>query len=116
MNFRTKIKRLWRKIKLIFYYCSPGLLSLAIVVAVNFERVRSVQKIIVRQVCQQLDLENASNEPAADIPPQLQKIINVIKANGWRNCQQNPSSISLNLTAFISSILMAKRPALLMTG
>jgi len=99
MNVRLKIRGLWRKIKLVFYYCSPCLLSLAIVVAVNLERVRNVQKIIVRQVCQQLEVENASNEAKADIPPQLQKIINVVKANGWHNCQQNSSSIALNLTA-----------------
>src|SRR5215213_1479958 len=99
MNFGAKIKRLLREIRLILYYCSPCLLSLAIVVGVNFDRVRDVEKIVVRQVCQQLDRENASNEPEVVIPPQLQKIINVVKANGWRNCQQSASSVAPNMTA-----------------
>jgi hypothetical protein len=92
----TRIKGLFREIKLLVYYCSPCLLSLVIVIGANFLRVRDVENVVVRQVCQQLDRQNASNE--REIPAQLQKIINVVKANGWSSCQQNTSSVAVNLT------------------
>ncbi|HKU76820.1 MAG TPA: hypothetical protein VJR02_23115 [Pyrinomonadaceae bacterium] len=84
---------------LVLYYVSPALLGLAIVIVSNYQRVRKVQKYVVTQVCQQLDRQNSANEPQTAVPDQLQKIINVIKANGWSNCQQGASLNTLNLTA-----------------
>jgi hypothetical protein len=98
MAFKTKMKRLFREIKLLVYYCSPCLLSLAIVIGANFQRVRDVQGAVVRQVCQQLDHRTDATEPGIVVAPQLQKIINIVKANGWTNCNQNTSSVSINLT------------------
>ena len=98
MAYNTKMKRLFRDIKLLVYYCSPCLLSLAIVIGANFQRVRDVQRAVVRQVCQQLDHRNDAAEPGIVVPAQLQKIINIVKANGWSSCNQNTSSISINLT------------------
>jgi hypothetical protein len=71
---------------------------LLLVVGANLHRVTEVKKMIVRQVCQQLDHPNLSSGSEVTLPAQLQKIINVIKANGWNSCQQSESAIANNLT------------------
>lgn len=98
MDFTIRMKRLSRELRLFLYYCSPCILGLLIVIGSNFHRVTEVHKVIVRQVCQQLDHQDPSSGSEIIISAQLQKIINVIKANGWNSCQQNTSSIANNLT------------------
>jgi hypothetical protein len=92
------MNRLVRQIKLFVYYCSPCLVALAVVITAYSYRVRDVQDAVVRQVCQQLDRTSDAPPLETDIPAQLQKIIKIIKGNGWTTCQQNTSSVSTNLT------------------
>ena len=92
-NFTIRIKRLWSELKLFLYYCSPCVLGLLFVIGSNYHRVNEVQKIIVRQVCQQLDPQAAASGSGTTTPDQLQKIISVIKANGGNSCQQSTSLV-----------------------
>lgn len=94
----TRMKRFSRELRLLLYYCSPCILGLLIVIGSNFHRVNEVQRVIVKQVCQQLDHPELSSGSGTTIPAQLQKIINVIKANGWTSCQPNTSSTVTDLT------------------
>ena len=89
----TRMKRLWRELRLFLFYCSPCVLGLLFVIGANYHRVNEVQKDIVRQACQQLDPQNTASGSGTTIPDQLQKIINVIRANGGKSCLQNTSLV-----------------------
>jgi hypothetical protein len=100
MDFGTRMKRYFRATKLFLYYCSPCVLSLALVIVANFRRVSDVDKVVVRQVCQQLNPPNASSgAPPRDTPVQMQKLIQVVTSNGWSDCLQNASVLAGNLSA-----------------
>jgi hypothetical protein len=57
-----------------------------------------VQRVVVKQVCQQLDQQYTTNKSTPVASGQLEKIVKVIKANGWSSCTQDPSSVSNSIT------------------
>ncbi len=99
MDFRIQTKHWSRLIRLFLYYCSPCLIGLALVIGMNFERVINVQNMVALQVCKQLGNPPPS-PPATTLTPQLQRSVDVIRANGWTDCNQKNASIKGEPTAW----------------
>jgi hypothetical protein len=94
---RFPLKHWFRLIRLFLYYCSPCLIGLALVIGMNFERVLNVQNMLATQVCKQL--QNPPSPPETPSSP-VQRSLNVIRANGWTNCDDKNPSIKGEPTAW----------------